>query len=93
LNYFTPFFYRHHLGQIPASDTHEQSANGAVLGIFLDDNERVEWVYTILPDGRKIVTGYDIRPFLPNDSKPPALRKAEERRPKEEAIGRSAMLA
>jgi hypothetical protein len=52
---------------IPAPDTHEQPANGAVLGISLDDSERVEWVYTILPDGRKIVTGYDIRSFLPDD--------------------------
>ena len=50
---------------IPAPGTNDQLANGAVLGVSLDDNERVEWAYTILPDGRKIVTGYDIRPIIP----------------------------
>jgi|WetSurMetagenome_2_1015567.scaffolds.fasta_scaffold52722_4 hypothetical protein len=53
---------------IPAPGTNEQPANGAVLGVSLDDNERIEWAYTILLDGRKIVTGYDIRSLLPDDS-------------------------
>jgi hypothetical protein len=50
---------------IPAPGNDSQTVNGAVLGAFLDAGERVEWVYTILPDGRRIVTGYDILPILP----------------------------
>jgi hypothetical protein len=53
----------------PASDS--QTDNGAVLGVSLDDGERVEWVYTVLPDGRRIVTGYDILPILPTTQKAP----------------------
>jgi len=39
--------------------------HGAVLGVSLNDGERVEWIYTVLPDGRRIVTGYDILPMIP----------------------------
>jgi hypothetical protein len=41
---------------------------GSVTGVSIDVNERVEWVYTILPDGQRIVTGYDIMPILPQES-------------------------
>jgi hypothetical protein len=50
---------------ISAPGSNDQIANGAILGVSLDDGERVEWVYTILPDGKKVVTGYDILPILP----------------------------
>ena len=53
---------------IPAPESDCRTDNGLVLGVSLDDGERVEWAYTILPDGRKIVTGYDILPILPHDS-------------------------
>jgi hypothetical protein len=52
----------------PAPGNDCQTAGGAVLGVLLDDGERVEWAYTILPDGRRIVTGYDILPILPHES-------------------------
>jgi hypothetical protein len=47
---------------IQAPESGSQPVNGAVLGVSLDPGERVEWAYTILPDGRRIVTGYDILP-------------------------------
>ncbi len=50
---------------IPAPGNDDQTADGAILGVSLDVNERVEWVYTILPDGKKIVTGYEILPIPP----------------------------
>ena len=50
---------------IPAPASDSQTVNGAVLGVSLNDGERVEWIYTVLPDGRRIVTGYDILPILP----------------------------
>ena len=37
--------------------------SGSVLGVSLNLNERVEWIYTTMPDGRRIVTGYDILPL------------------------------
>jgi hypothetical protein len=49
---------------IPAPANDSQTVNGAVLGAFVDAGQRVEWVYTILPDGSRIVTGYDILPIL-----------------------------
>jgi len=52
---------------VPAPSTDTQPARGAMLGVLLDANERVEWAYTILPDGRRIVTGYDILPILPQE--------------------------
>jgi len=52
---------------ISAQGNNDQIANGSVLGVSLDIDERVEWVYTILPDGRKIVTGYDILSILPQE--------------------------
>jgi hypothetical protein len=57
---------------IPAPASDSQNVNGAVLGAFVDADERVEWTYTILPDGKRIVTGYDILPILPpaSDSSP-----------------------
>jgi hypothetical protein len=48
----------------PAPGNDSQTVNGAVLGAFVDAGERVEWVYTVLPDGSRIVTGYDILPIL-----------------------------
>jgi hypothetical protein len=56
---------------IPAPANDSQTVNGAVLGAFGNDGERVEWVYTILPDGSRIVTGYDILPILPTTQKAP----------------------
>ncbi len=53
---------------IPAPGSDCWTDSGSVLGVSLDDGERVEWTYTILPDGKKIVTGYDILPILPQES-------------------------
>ena len=53
---------------VPAPNYTGQSAENAVLGVSVGLNERVEWVYTIMPDGRKVVTGYDILPVLPEIS-------------------------
>jgi hypothetical protein len=50
---------------IPSPGFASQTESGAVLGVSLNDGERVEWVYAILPDGRQIVTGYNILPVLP----------------------------
>ena len=44
--------------------------SGCVLGVSLNLNERVEWVYTTMPDGRRVVTGYDILPILPENPEP-----------------------
>lgn len=49
---------------VPAPGTDDQTASGAVLGVSLDSDERVEWVYTVMPDGRRVVTGFDILPVL-----------------------------
>ncbi len=50
---------------ISAPGSNSQLVSGGVLGVWLEGNERVEWVYTILPDGKRVVTGYDILPVLP----------------------------
>ncbi|MDD5673830.1 MAG: hypothetical protein PHC61_06695 [Chitinivibrionales bacterium] len=50
---------------IPAPGSNSQSVKNAVLGVSIDVGERVEWVYTILPDGKRVVTGYDILSILP----------------------------
>ncbi len=50
---------------IPAPGSNDQAGNGTILGVSLNIGERVEWVYTIMPDGKKVVTGYDILPILP----------------------------
>jgi hypothetical protein len=49
---------------IPAPDADNQMASGSVLGVSLAPGERVEWVYTVTSDGRRIVTGYEILPVL-----------------------------
>jgi hypothetical protein len=49
---------------VPAPGEDNQAASGAVLGVSIDIGERVEWVYTVMPDGRRIITGYDILPAL-----------------------------
>jgi hypothetical protein len=54
---------------VPAPGSSDQTACGAVLGVFLDIGEGVDWAYTILPDGRRVVTGYEIIPILPPQSK------------------------
>jgi hypothetical protein len=55
---------------IPAPSTDTQPHSGAVLGVSLNAGERVQWAYTILPDGRRVVTGYDIiTPLLPRPTK------------------------
>jgi methenyltetrahydromethanopterin cyclohydrolase len=53
---------------LPVPGNNDLSIAGSVAGVSRDVNERVEWVYTILPDGRRIVTGYDIIPILPQES-------------------------
>jgi hypothetical protein len=47
---------------IPAPANDSQPVSGAVLGVSLNPGESVQWAYTILPDGKRIVTGYDIIP-------------------------------
>jgi len=54
---------------VPAPDDTDQAANNAVTGVFLDINERVEWVYSSMPDGKRVVTGYDILPVLSLEQK------------------------
>jgi hypothetical protein len=50
---------------VSAPGNNSQTVNGSVLGVSLNTGERVEWAYTIMPDGRRVVTGYDILPILP----------------------------
>ena len=52
---------------VPAPGSNAQTVNGCVLGVWLEGCERVEWVYTIMPDGRRIVTGYNILPVLSSE--------------------------
>jgi hypothetical protein len=47
---------------VPAPTIDSQVVCGAVLGVSLNPGETVQWAYTILPDGRRIATGYDIIP-------------------------------
>ncbi len=47
---------------VSAPEGDSQVVNGAVLGVSLNPGERVQWAYTILPDGRRVATGYDIIP-------------------------------
>jgi len=54
---------------IPAPASDRAISSGAVFGVSLDPGEQVRWAYTILPDGRRFVTGYDILPILPDASK------------------------
>jgi hypothetical protein len=49
---------------VPAPGGDNQTASGAVLGVSVGSGERAEWVYTVMPDGRRIITGYDILPVL-----------------------------
>jgi hypothetical protein len=74
---------------IPAPASDFQAESGAVLGAFVDVGERVEWVYTIQPNGRRIVTGYDILPILPSPQKASAWSKAEKSGAKRRTKGRS----
>jgi hypothetical protein len=45
---------------IRAPQSNIQPHSGAVLGVSLNPGEQVRWIYTILPDGSRVVTGYDI---------------------------------
>jgi len=49
---------------VPAPECDKQTANSAILGIWLEPGERVEWSYTVMPDGKRVVTGYHILPIL-----------------------------
>jgi hypothetical protein len=49
---------------VPAPNGTGQVDANAILGLALGSNEHVEWVYSIMPDGRRVVTGYDILPVL-----------------------------
>jgi hypothetical protein len=53
---------------VPAPENDNQAISGAVLGVSLNPGERVEWVYTVMPDGRCIVTDYDILPIGADDN-------------------------
>jgi hypothetical protein len=48
-----------------------QSVSGAIHGVNVGENELVRWAWTILPDGRSVVTGYDIVPFAPAETEEP----------------------
>lgn len=52
---------------VPAPGVDNQTDSGAVLSVSLAPGERVEWVYAVMPDGRRVVTGYDILPVLTPD--------------------------
>ena len=45
----------------PQSDA---MARNAFVGVWLNENERVEWAYRFTSDGKKVVTGYNIFPKL-----------------------------
>jgi hypothetical protein len=47
---------------IPAPKSDSQPHSNAVLGVSLNKGEQVQWAYRILPDGKQVVTGYDIIP-------------------------------
>jgi len=47
---------------IPAPGSDTILISGAVLGVSLNPGEQVQWAYTIMPDGKRVVTGYDIIP-------------------------------
>ena len=32
----------------------------AVISVELNENEEVEWIYTVYPNGQRVVTGYNI---------------------------------
>ena len=48
---------------VAAPQSNAVTRNG-IVGVWLNDNERVEWVYRFTSDGKKIVTGYNILPNL-----------------------------
>ena len=62
---------------VPAPGADDQTASGAVLGVSLDSDERVEWVYTVMPDGRRVVTGFDILPVLTEEKTDEPLKDRE----------------
>lgn len=37
------------------------STTSSVHGVWVDDDETVEWFYMYLPDGKKVATGYEIQ--------------------------------
>jgi hypothetical protein len=47
---------------VPAPATDAQRTPNALLGAYLNPGEQVQWAYTITPEGKRIVTGYDIIP-------------------------------
>jgi len=53
---------------VPAPQSYEQTTGNCMLGVYLGQNERVEWIYTFMPDGSRIVTGYNILPLLPKET-------------------------
>ena len=50
---------------VPAPVCDNQISTSTVIGVWLDPGERVEWIYTAMPDGKRVVAGYDILPALP----------------------------
>jgi hypothetical protein len=44
----------------PAPGDNNNIANGQVFGVWLKENELVQWIWSYLPDGSRVVTGYEI---------------------------------
>jgi len=53
---------------VPAPQSDDPQVNGTVYGVYIEFNERIEWVYTITSDGNRFVIGYNILPLLPDSS-------------------------
>ena len=45
---------------VPAPGDNNNTANGRVFGVWLKENELVQWIWSYLPDGSRVVTGYEI---------------------------------
>lgn len=41
-------------------DSTTNNIPSAVISVELNENEEVEWIWTIYPNGQKIVTGYNV---------------------------------
>jgi hypothetical protein len=44
----------------PAPGDNNNIATGQVFGVWLKENELVQWIWSYLPDGSRVVTGYEI---------------------------------
>ena len=41
-------------------NSNEVNIPSSVISVELKENEEVEWIWTIYPDGQRVVTGYNI---------------------------------